>query len=106
MRRLIAGAVCVLSLALLARAHAAGHAPVRLASETRDRFAAAMQSYRAGDWATAARELGEAAGARATAQQAADQAPDSRAAPAAVTLAAEQSSRAGDEAGAALLWRR
>jgi peptidoglycan lytic transglycosylase len=131
MRRLIAGAVCVLSLALLAQAHAAVPAPVRLAPETRDRFAAAMQSYRGGDWATAARELGEVAraaapiaeyallyqaeslsrlgdatGARAAAQQAADQAPDSRAAPAAVALAAEQSSRAGDEAGAALLWRR
>jgi soluble lytic murein transglycosylase len=97
----------------------------------RDRFVAALQSYRAGDWATAARELadiarsaapigdyallyqaeslarlGDAAGARLVAQQIPDQWPDSRAVPAALMLAAEQASRAGDEAGAAALWRR
>src|SRR6266849_5382137 len=131
MRRACTAVVCVLFVALLASVStAAGPAPVRLAPETRDRFAAALQSYRAGDWATAARELadiarsaapigdyallyqaeslarlGDAADARLVAQQIPDQWPDSRAVPAALTLAAEQASRAGDEAGAAGLWR-
>ena len=132
MRRACTAVVCVLLVALLASAStAAGPAPIRLAPEVRDRFAAALQSYRAGDWATAARELadiarsaapigdyallyqaeslarlGDAADARLVAQQIPDQWPDSRAVPAALTLAAEQASRAGDEAGAAGLWRR
>jgi len=132
MRRACTAVVCVLFVALLASVStAAGPAPVRLAPEVRDRFAAALQSYRAGDWATAARELadiarsaapigdyallyqaeslarlGDAAGARVVAQQIPDQWPESRAVPAALILAAEQASRAGDEAGAAALWRR
>ncbi|HWN55134.1 MAG TPA: tetratricopeptide repeat protein, partial [Methylomirabilota bacterium] len=132
MRRACTAVACVLFVTLLASAStAAGPAPVRLAPEVRDRFAAALQSYRAGDWATAARELadiarsaapigdyallyqaeslarlGDAAGARLVAQQIPDQWPDSRAVPAALVLAAEQASRAGDEAGAAALWRR
>src|SRR5712691_6167660 len=131
MRRACTAVVCILFVALLASASTAGPAPVRLAPEARDRFAAALQSYRAGDWATAARELadiarsaapigdyallyqaeslarlGDAADARLVAQQIPDQWPDSRAVPAALTLAAEQASRAGDEAGAAALWRR
>ena len=123
---------CVLFVALLASASpAAGPAPVRLTPEARDRFAAALQSHRAADWATAAREfadlarsaapiadyallyhadslarLGDAANARLLAQQIPDQWPDSRAVSAALILAAEQASRAGDEAGAAALWRR
>src|SRR5882672_5502590 len=130
MRRACTAVVGVLFVTLLASA-AAGSAPIRLAPEVRDRFAAALQSYRAGDWATAARELadiarsaapiadyallyqaeslarlGDAAGARLVAQQIPDQWPDSRAVHAALILAAEQASRAGDEAGAAALWRR
>src|SRR2546428_3153972 len=132
MRRACTAVVGVLLVALLASAStAAGPAPIRLAPEARDRFAVALQSYRAGDWATAARELadiarsaapigdyallyqaeslarlGDAADARLVAQQIPDQWPDSRAVPAALTLAAEQASRAGDEVGAAALWRR
>src|SRR5712692_8057746 len=110
MWRACTAVVCVLFLvALLASAStAAGPAPVRLAPEARDRFAAALQSYRAGDWAPAAREfadiarsaapigdyallyqaeslarLGDAADARVVAQQIPDQWPDSRAVPAA-----------------------
>src|SRR3989442_14999642 len=131
MRRACMAVVGVLFVTLLASAStAAGPAPVRLAPEVRDRFAAALQSYRAGDWATAAREfaaiarsaapigdyallyqaeslarLGDAAAARLVALQIPDQWPDSRAVPAALPPAAEQASRAGDEAGAAALWR-
>src|SRR5207253_734608 len=132
MRRACTAVTCVLFVALLASAStAAGPAPVRLTPEARDRFAAALQSHRAADWATAAREfadlarsaapiadyallyhadslarLGDAANARLVAQQIPDQWPDSRAVSAALILAAEQASRAGDEAGAAALWRR
>jgi len=132
MRRACTAVTCVLFVALLASAStAAGPAPVRLTPEARDRFAAALQSHRAADWATAAREfadlarsaapiadyallyhadslarLGDAANARLLAQQIPDQWPDSRAVSAALILAAEQASRAGDEAGAAALWRR
>src|SRR5437667_41827 len=132
MRRACTAMTCVLFVALLASASpAAGPAPVRLTPEARDRFAAALQSHRAADWATAAREfadlarsaapiadyallyhadslarLGDAANARLLAQQILDQWPDSRAVSAALILAAEQASRAGDEAGAAALWRR
>jgi soluble lytic murein transglycosylase len=102
-----------------------------LSLEARERFIAALGAYRTQDWAQAAREMGEvsriaspiaeyallhqaeslaalgdAGGARAAAQQAADAAPDSRAAAPALLLAAEQASRAGDDAGAAALWRR
>src|SRR5947208_105652 len=132
MRRACTAMTCVLFVALLASASpAAGPAPVRLTPEARDRFAAALQSHRAADGATAAREFadlarpaapiadyallyhadrlarrGDAANARLLAQQIPDQWPDSRAVSAALILAAEQASRAGDEAGAAALWRR
>src|SRR5712692_10031873 len=61
MRRACTAVVCILFVALLTSASTAGPAPVRLAPEARDRFAAALQSYRAGDWATAARELADIA---------------------------------------------
>ncbi len=130
MRRALVAVGCLTLLALTVPVRAAGPAPVRLSSEARERFAAALSAYRAQDWAQAARELGEvsrtaspiaeyallhqaeslarlgdAAAARAAAQRAADSAPDSRAAPPALLLAAEQASRAGDDAGAAGLWR-
>src|ERR1700730_14773906 len=131
MRRACTAVTCVLFVSLFSSVStAAGPAPVRLAPEARDRFTAALQSYRAGDWAPAARELadiarsaapigdyallyqaeslarlGDAAGARLVAQQIPDQWPDSRAVSAALILAAEQASRAGDEAGGAALWR-
>jgi soluble lytic murein transglycosylase len=129
MRRAVAAVGCIVLLLSTVPARAAG--PVRLSPETRDRFAAALSMYRAQDWAQAARELaelsrtaspiaeyallhqaeslarlGDAAAARAAAQQAVDAAPDSRAAAPALFLAAEQASRAGDDAGAAGLWRR
>src|SRR3990170_3002724 len=131
MRRAFAAIGCLALLVFTAPVRAAGPAPVRLPPEVRERFAAALSAYRAQDWAQAARELGEisrtaspiaeyallhqaeslarlgdAAAARAAAQQAADSAPDSRAAGPALLLAAEQASRAGDDAGAAGLWRR
>lgn len=118
-------------MALTVPVRAVGPAVPRLSPEARERFAAALGAYRAQDWAQAARELGEvsrtaspiaeyallhqaeslarlgdASAARAAAQQAADAAPDSRAAPPALLLAAEQASRVGDDAGAAGLWRR
>src|SRR5215468_9213729 len=53
--------LCALALLLGSLpARAAGPAPVRLSPEARERFAAAMAFYRAGDWAQAAREFGEA----------------------------------------------
>src|SRR5262245_5560431 len=131
MRWNVAAVGCLSLLLFTVSSRAAGPSPARLSPETRDRFAAALSAYRAGDWAQAARELGEisrgaapiveyallhqaeslarlgdAAAARAAAQQAIDMAPDSRAVPPALLLAAEQASRAGDDAGAAALWRR
>src|SRR5262245_46608253 len=135
MRRVLAALCCtVLVLGTLAGslpATAAGAAPVRLSPEARERFVAAMAAYRGGDWAQAEREFGEVsrnaapiaeyallqqaeslarigdfAAARAAAQQAADLAPDSRAVPPALLLAAEQASRTGDDGVAAVLWRR
>src|SRR5215467_4958327 len=124
--------LCALALLLGSLpARAAGPAPVRLSPEARERFAAAMAFYRAGDWAQAAREFGEAsaiaapiaeyallqqadslarlgdiAASRAAAQQAADLSPESRAVAPALLLAADQASRTGDDAAAAALWRR
>src|SRR5262250_1875994 len=124
--------LCALALLLGSLpARAAGPAPVRLSPEARERFAAAMAFYRAGDWAQAAREFGEAsaiaapiaeyallqqadslarlgdiAASRAAAQQAADLSPESRAVAPALLLAADQASRTGDDVAAAALWRR
>src|SRR5262249_20955483 len=124
--------LCALALLLGSLpARAAGPAPVRLSPEARERFAAAMAFYRAGDWAQAAREFGEVsanaapiaeyallqqadilaglgdiAGSRAPAQQAADLPPESRAVAPALLLAADQASRTGDDVAAAALWRR
>src|SRR5215470_15429798 len=124
--------LCALALLLgTLPARAAGPAPVRLSPDARERFAAAMAFYRAGDWAQAAREFGEAsaiaapiaeyallqqadslarlgdiAASRAAAQQAADLSPESRAVAPALLLAADQASRTGDDAAAAALWRR
>src|SRR6266849_2933280 len=106
MRRRLAAVGCIALLALPVPVWAAGPAVTRLSPEARERFAAALGAYHAQDWAQAARELGEvsrtaspiaeyallhqaeslarlgdAAAARAAAQQAADAAPDSRAAP-------------------------
>src|SRR5712691_1833453 len=131
MRWTVAAVGCLSLLLFTVSPRAAGPSPARLSPETRDRFAAALSAYRAGDWAQAARELaeisrtaapiveyallhqaeslahlGDVAGARAAAQQAVDMAPDSRAVPPALLLAAEQASRAGDDAGAAGFWRR
>ncbi len=131
MRWALAAVGCLVLLLSTVSARGAGPAPARLSPEVRDRFAAALSAYRAQDWAQAARELaeisrtaspiaeyallhqaeslarlGDAAAARAVAQQAIDAAPDSRAVPPALLLAAEQASRAGDDAGAAGLWRR
>src|SRR5438093_10118442 len=131
MRWTFAAVGCLALLLSSVASRAAGPSPARLSPETRDRFAVALSSYRAGDWAQAARELaeisrtafpiaeyallhqaeslarlGDAAAARAAAQQAIDAAPDSRAVPPALLLAAEQASRTGDDAGAAALWRR
>src|SRR5216684_3887962 len=101
MRRACTAVGCVLLVALLASAStAAGPAPIRLAPETRDRFAAALQSYRAGDWATATRELADIARSAAPIGDYA------------LLYQAESlarlgdAARAGDEAGAAALWRR
>jgi soluble lytic murein transglycosylase len=104
---------------------------VRISPEARERFAVAMTAYRTGDWAQAGREFGEVsriaapiaeyallqqaeslarlgdiAGSRAAALQAADALPESRAVPPALLLAADQASRTGDDAAAAGLWRR
>src|SRR5215469_125267 len=124
--------LCALALLLGSLpARAAGPAPVRLSPEARERFAAATAFYRAGDWAQAAREFGEAsaiaapiaeyallqqadslarlgdiAASRAAAQQAADLSPESRAVAPALLLAADQASRTGDDVAAAALWRR
>ena len=124
--------VCALALLLGSLpARAAGPVPVRLSPEARERFAAAMAFYRAGDWAQAAREFGEAsaiaapiaeyallqqadslarlgdiAASRAAALQAADLSPESRAVAPALLLAADQASRTGDDVAAAALWRR
>src|SRR5215831_1595453 len=124
--------LCALALLLdTLPARAAGPVPVRLSPEARERFAAAMAFYRAGDWAQAAREFGEAsaigapiveyallqqadslarlgdiAASRAAAQQAADLSPESRAVAPALLLAADQASRTGDDVAAAALWRR
>jgi soluble lytic murein transglycosylase len=131
MRRIPAAVGCLVLLLSSLPAWAAGPPPVRLSPEARERFTAAVTAYRAGDWAQAAREfgevsriaapiaeyallqqaeslarLGDAAGSRAAAQQAADASPDTRAVPPALLLAAEQASRTGDDAGAAGLWRR
>jgi soluble lytic murein transglycosylase len=131
MRRALITLSCVALVLVDLPARAAGPAPVRLSPEARERFAAAVTAYRAGDWAHAAHEFGEVsaiaapiaeyallqqaeslarlgdiAGARAAAQQAADVAPESRAVPPALLLAAEQASRTGDDAMAAGLWRR
>jgi outer membrane protein assembly factor BamD (BamD/ComL family) len=113
MRRTLASLVCLSVLLASLSARAAGPAPVRLSPEARELFAAAMTAYRAGDWAQAEREFGEAsriaapiaeyallqqaeslarlgdlAGSRAAAQQAADAAPESRAVAPALLLAA------------------
>src|SRR2546428_8515986 len=131
MRRTLVAIGCLVLLVFAVPVRAAGPAVPRLSPEARERFAAALASYRSQDWEQAARELGEvsriaspiaeyallhqaeslarlgdASAARAAAQQAADAAPDSRAAPPALLLAAEQASRIGDDAGAAGLWRR
>ncbi|HEV2055307.1 MAG TPA: lytic transglycosylase domain-containing protein [Methylomirabilota bacterium] len=131
MRRALAAVGCLALLVLTVPVRAAGPAVPRLSPEARERFAAALGAYRAQDWAQAARELGDvsriaspiaeyallhqaeslarlgdASAARAAALQAADAAPDSRAAAPALLLAAEQASRIGDDAGAAGLWRR
>jgi soluble lytic murein transglycosylase len=131
MRRAVAVLGCVVLLLASLPAKAAGPAPVRLSQEARERFAAAVTAFRAGDWAQAAREFGEVsriaapiaeyalleqaeslarlgdiAGSRAAAQQAADTSPESRAVAPALLLAAEQASRTGDDAAAAGLWRR
>jgi soluble lytic murein transglycosylase len=131
MRRALAAIGCLVLVVFAVPVRAAGPAVPRLSPEARERFAAALGAYRAQDWAQAARELGEvsrlaspiaeyallhqaeslarlgdASAARAAAQQAADAAPDSRAAAPALLLAAEQASRAGDDSGAAGLWRR
>lgn len=131
MRRALAALTCLALLIGSVPARAAGPAPVRLSPEARERFAAAVSAYRAGDWAQAEREFGEVSrlaapiaeyallqqaeslarlgdivGSRAAAQQAADAAPESRAVPPALLLAAEQASRTGDDVAAAGLWRR
>src|SRR5215472_2864331 len=95
-------------------AWAAGPVPVRLSPEARERFAAAMAFYRAGDWAQAAREFGEASAIAAPiAEYALLQQADSlarlgdiAASRAAAQLAADQASRTGDDVAAAALWRR
>ncbi len=111
MRWTVAAVGCLSLLLFTVSSRAAGPSPARLSPETRDRFAAALSAYRAGDWAQAARELGEisraaapiveyallhqaeslarlgdAAAARAAAQQAIDMAPDSRVVPPALLL--------------------
>jgi len=131
MRRVLAAIGCLAVVVFTVPVRAAGPPVPRLSPEARERFSAALAAYRAQDWAEAARELGEvsqiaspiaeyallhqaeslarlgdAPAARAAAQQAADTAPDSRAAAPALLLAADQASRAGDDAGAAGLWRR
>jgi hypothetical protein len=60
MRRTLASLVCLSVLLASLSARAAGPAPVRLSPEARELFAAAMTAYRAGDWAQAEREFGEA----------------------------------------------
>ena len=131
MRRAFASLLCLTVLFGSVSARAAGPAPVRLSPEARELFAAAVTAYRAGDWAQAERDFGEVsriaapiaeyallqqaeslarlgdlAGSRAAAQQAADAAPESRAVAPALLLAAEQASRTGDDLAAAGLWRR
>src|SRR5215470_4600991 len=95
--------LCALALLLgTLPARAAGPAPVRLSPDARERFAAAMAFYRAGDWAQAAREFGEASAIAAPiAEYALLQQADSLA-----RLGDIAASRAGDDAAAAALWRR
>src|ERR1700687_6109385 len=124
MRRALVAIGCLVALVFAASVRAAGPPVPRLSPEARERFVAALGAYRNQDWAQAAREMGEvsriaspiaeyallhqaeslarlgdAGGARVAAQQAADASPDSRAAAPALLLAAEQASRAGDDAG-------
>src|SRR5215468_1904494 len=98
--------LCALALLLGSLpARAAGPAPVRLSPEARERFAAAMAFYRAGDWAQAAREFGEASAIAAPiAEYALLQQADSLARLG--DIAADQASRTGDDVAAAALWRR
>lgn len=106
-------------------------ASVRLAPDARERLAAAVTAYQAGDWPTAARGLaevapssapiqeyasylqaeslaraGDVAGARAAADQAVAGAGDGPLLPIALFLAARQSAAAGDPAAAIGLYRR
>ncbi len=104
---------------------------LRLSTELRTRFTAALAMLRSGDAGTAARELGDpvwtatplqeyallfqaegllragdASGARAAALRAVDGSPDAGPAPSALLQAAAVLSGAGDDAGAIALYRR
>ena len=110
---------------------AAATGPARLSPESRERLAAAVTAYQAGDWKAAARgfaetsaaaapiqeyalylqadslaSLGDAAGARVVSVQAVERAGDGPLLPAALFLGAREASRSGDEATAVLLYRR
>ena len=114
-----------------AAASADAAAPPRLSPEARERIAAAVAAYQAGDWKTAAQgladvgtaaapireytlylegtslsQLGDAAGARAASERALERAGDGPLLPAALLLAAREASTAGDEAAAARWLRR
>src|SRR6266849_1511197 len=104
---------------------------VRLSTEARDRFVAALGAFKSGDWNAAANEFGDrgwastplseyallfhgesllrmgnTAAARAAARRAADATPEGRLAPSALLRAATVLSSAGDEAAAVTLLRR
>src|SRR5713226_8902291 len=111
MRWTVAAVGCLSLLLFTVSSRAAGPSPARLSPATRDRgeisrAAAPIVEYALLHQAESLARLGDAAAARAAAQQAIDMAPDSRVVPPALLLAAEQASRAGDDAGAAALWRR
>jgi soluble lytic murein transglycosylase len=127
------GRVILLACAMLAAcgpAAAAAHAAPRLSDEARERFTAGLAALRAGDWSAAARtfgepgwsatplgdyallfhaeslvRLGDAGGAKAAAARAADPASEALV-PSALLRAAEVLGEAGDDAGAAALYRR
>ncbi len=125
--------VCLIALVVAGAAPApaqTAQAP-RLSAEARDRFAAALATYRAGDWGAAAGafadlglaatplrdyallfraqslyQLGDTTAARTLAARAADRTSDGGLVPSALLQAATILGNSGDEAGAAALLRR
>ncbi|HEX6079591.1 MAG TPA: tetratricopeptide repeat protein, partial [Methylomirabilota bacterium] len=121
----LTAAVCLVSVVLL------GAAPAGLPPDMRERFTAAVDAHRAGDWTAAAREFGDAAWigtpledyallfradsllrrgetaeARSLATRATDRTPESGLSPSALIWAAAVQSAAGDPGAAVRILER